>query len=245
MSRKNLLLAAAALAAVGLAATGARADAFQNGSFELGTFTDNQGGGQNTDRLFNGSTVMTGWTVVSGPADVSWGISPDVFNINASAGTHYIDLTGYCDSGCGGFYGGVSQTFDTVAGATYSVSFDLGNDGQYDSNGSGLLVSAGNQSNLSFSQAFTALNANGETSVWQTETFSFVAQGTSSTLAFAGNKGDAFIGLDNVAVSCDGDCVGTTAGGVPEPASWALMMLGFGGMGAVLRSRRRGAFAAA
>jgi hypothetical protein len=30
----------------------------------------------------------------------------------------------------------------------------------------------------------------------------------------------------------------TTFGGVPEPAAWALMLLGFGGMGAVLRRRR-------
>jgi hypothetical protein len=29
-------------------------------------------------------------------------------------------------------------------------------------------------------------------------------------------------------------------GGVPEPASWALMILGFGGVGAVLRRRRQG-----
>jgi hypothetical protein len=28
--------------------------------------------------------------------------------------------------------------------------------------------------------------------------------------------------------------------GVPEPASWALMIMGFGGLGAVLRTRRRG-----
>jgi hypothetical protein len=34
-------------------------------------------------------------------------------------------------------------------------------------------------------------------------------------------------------------------GGVPEPASWALMILGFGGVGAVLRTRRRPALAAA
>jgi PEP-CTERM motif len=30
-----------------------------------------------------------------------------------------------------------------------------------------------------------------------------------------------------------------TGGGVPEPASWALMILGFGGAGAALRSQRR------
>lgn len=32
------------------------------------------------------------------------------------------------------------------------------------------------------------------------------------------------------------------AGGVPEPASWALMIVGFGGAGVMLRSRRRPAF---
>jgi hypothetical protein len=31
----------------------------------------------------------------------------------------------------------------------------------------------------------------------------------------------------------------TTTGGVPEPASWAMMLLGFFGMGGVVRSRRR------
>jgi hypothetical protein len=36
-----------------------------------------------------------------------------------------------------------------------------------------------------------------------------------------------------------------TAGGVPEPASWALMMLGFGGVGAILRRRARTAAIAA
>ncbi|MGZ6039322.1 MAG: FxDxF family PEP-CTERM protein [Phenylobacterium sp.] len=31
------------------------------------------------------------------------------------------------------------------------------------------------------------------------------------------------------------------AGGVPEPAAWALMIVGFGGVGATLRARRRAA----
>ncbi|MGZ3402835.1 MAG: PEPxxWA-CTERM sorting domain-containing protein [Phenylobacterium sp.] len=43
--------------------------------------------------------------------------------------------------------------------------------------------------------------------------------------------------LDNVALD-------VTGGSVPEPASWALMILGFGGAGAVLRRRRRTALAA-
>jgi hypothetical protein len=34
-----------------------------------------------------------------------------------------------------------------------------------------------------------------------------------------------------------------TSAAVPEPASWALMLVGFGGMGGVLRSLRRRAFA--
>jgi hypothetical protein len=37
---------------------------------------------------------------------------------------------------------------------------------------------------------------------------------------------------------------GGGGGGVPEPAAWALMILGFGGIGAVLRQRRRGLAAA-
>lgn len=32
-----------------------------------------------------------------------------------------------------------------------------------------------------------------------------------------------------------------TAGAIPEPASWALMILGFGGVGAMVRSRKRAA----
>jgi hypothetical protein len=42
--------------------------------------------------------------------------------------------------------------------------------------------------------------------------------------------------------TCSLNCGGPSPPGVPEPASWALMILGFGGAGAMLR-RRRMAFA--
>jgi type II secretory pathway pseudopilin PulG len=44
-----------------------------------------------------------------------------------------------------------------------------------------------------------------------------------------GVNGDFSVHLDS----------GTLAGGVPEPASWALMILGFGGVGATLRNTKR------
>jgi hypothetical protein len=43
------------------------------------------------------------------------------------------------------------------------------------------------------------------------------------------------------AVCTDNDCghVGGGGGPVPEPATWAMMIMGFGGMGAILRHNRR------
>jgi PEP-CTERM motif len=61
--------------------------------------------------------------------------------------------------------------------------------------------------------------------------------GQSYTLTFAGQvAADETSFIDKV--SAQG------AGAVPEPAAWGLMILGFGGVGAALRSKRR-AFAAA
>lgn len=53
----------------------------------------------------------------------------------------------------------------------------------------------------------------------------------------AGTTG--FLQFDNIRLDA------VAAGAVPEPASWALMMLGFGAIGGALRTRRRPALTAA
>jgi hypothetical protein len=52
-----------------------------------------------------------------------------------------------------------------------------------------------------------------------------------STVAFASGNADQ-------------ELSGVTAPGVPEPTSWALLIMGFGGIGCALRARRRGVLTA-
>lgn len=62
--------------------------------------------------------------------------------------------------------------------------------------------------------------------------YTFAPTGASTTIVFTGlsNQGasDEFFGIDNV----------TVTGAVPEPGTWAMMILGFGAAGAAIRRRR-------
>jgi hypothetical protein len=55
-----------------------------------------------------------------------------------------------------------------------------------------------------------------------------------------GGTYDVFLTADliNTTTGKTGIVGATLAGGVPEPATWAMMLVGFGGMGALLRRRR-------
>jgi hypothetical protein len=68
---------------------------------------------------------------------------------------------------------------------------------------------------------------------WQHQSFTFTADNTSDVLSFLASGSvvgvPSFALLDGVSVFAD----------VPEPATWALMLAGFGGLGAVARTRRR------
>lgn len=64
-------------------------------------------------------------------------------------------------------------------------------------------------------------------------TSSFIATSDFTTIKIAGNAGEAFmIGLDDLSVT------GPEVGAVPEPSTWAMMILGFAGVG-VLAYRRK------
>jgi PEP-CTERM motif len=64
---------------------------------------------------------------------------------------------------------------------------------------------------------------------------------------FATTVGDTYLysfNVPNFAGTPDGFTVDVTnavvgTGGVPEPATWAMMLVGFGGLGAAMRSRRK------
>ena len=59
---------------------------------------------------------------------------------------------------------------------------------------------------------------------------------TRQTIAF----GTQFAGITSIDLDANGGAyfANINVGGVPEPATWALLMIGFGGIGVAARSRR-------
>jgi hypothetical protein len=183
-----------------------------NGGFELGTFVDD---GNGTDSFLAGPTTITGWTAVG--RQVSWIRNPNPWLLSAEEGTHFLDLTGYQT---GAPFGGVTQTIATSVGQQYDLSFFLGS---YTQRWGGppvaILASAG-----STSQTFT-LTTTSTTSTWTPFSMLFTATSPNTAITLTGAAGVEYIGLDNVSVDL--------ASTVPEPKSWALMMLGLGLVGSM------------
>ena len=214
---------AAAFAAACGAAGSAGAAAFTNGSFEDGV---NPGSGFVT--LGNGSTGITGWVVGGDSIDYIGGYW------NAEDGSRSIDLSGNAN-------GSVHQTFDTQAGQAYLVNFWLAGNPDGGPNAKLAITSAdGTQQQ---SDTFTVVPGTNTRSDmgWAAYTYQFTAATNSTTLSFASATDTAYgPALDNVSVNA----VRVTGNALPEPAAWALMLVGFGGMGAALRQRRTRAAAA-
>jgi hypothetical protein len=123
-----------------------------------------------------------------------------------------------------GSLGSLSQSFVTAPDQSYEFSFDLQNEGGSPSSFEALfdgvsqlsLINPAGFDYTHYSFNVTALNA-------------------LSTITFQFRQDPSFFNLDNVSFQ-------TVAGsptGVPEPATWVGMILGFGAIGAMVRRRRQ------
>ena len=208
----------AAVAVLGCAPVSASANLLTNGSFEDTTNFVNNDGVFDSDLLLDGSTAMTGWTVRSGRGfgeGVQWIGPTNPFGLSAADGSYFLDLT---SAHSGRPYGGVEQTIATQKGATYSLTFDLGSAEKFGIQ-AGIEVTAG-----SATDSFISTNDGRQQNLWQLESMSFTGSGPSTTIVLQGDAGLNYIGLDNVTVA-------PTSGAIPEPSTWAMMLLGFAGLG--------------
>jgi choice-of-anchor C domain-containing protein len=167
--------------------------------------------------LAAGSTAITGWTVGGDSVDyigTYW---------NAQNGSRSVDLSGNAP-------GSIFQTCDTVLGQVYNVTFFLGANGDGPPPTKTVSVTATGNAAGNYSVGTTPFPPN--VTAWSPFNYVFTATGTSTTLNFTSTGTTAYgAALDNVNVTA-----------VPEPATWALMIFGFGAIGGVLR-RRQGSFA--
>ncbi|THD59530.1 PEPxxWA-CTERM sorting domain-containing protein [Phenylobacterium sp.] len=190
------------------------------------------GSAQAAELLTNGG-FEDGYTAV-GPSTVPNGWTPNAAYVGdgyAQVDTTY-PRSGSYDLKIGNYDASpvdmLSQTFTDVVGGLYTVSFYSLASKTNDPNAF-LTVSAGGQS-FTFDDVADYGN-------YELGTFTFTGSGSDTlTIAAATDPGDWYV--DDVSVN--GAAVTPPAGGVPEPACWALMIVGFGMSGGLLRHRRRG-----
>src|SRR5688500_10274771 len=203
-----------------LFASSAHAVPITNPSFELGTFVND---GNGTMVLPVGSTAITGWAVVFD--QLAWIISPNPWGLAAQDGNRFLDLTAYPS---GAPFGGIAQTFATIPGGEYDLSFYLGT---YTTRWGGPPVSI--QTTAGDSSQTCTVSAPSTASTWTLCAMTFTATAPTTTLTLRGTAGFSYIGLDNVAVT------GPDVTAVPEPATVVLLGGGLVAAGTRARKRRR------
>jgi hypothetical protein len=201
---------AVALGLFAIAAPPASANLISNGDFETGNFS--------------------GWTVTPPDGNVvvlsgsdyqpccgTTGTGAELSNHFASFGPGNIAITGVT----------IGQTFSTIAGQTYNFSFNYGALGGGSEQLQFEIITGASQ------QILTAVANDDLDHVFQSMTGTFIAS-SSTTIKFGDLGGLADTQANNVDFILDN--ISVTA--VPEPSTWAMLLLGFAGLGFIGFRRR-------
>lgn len=242
ITRTALAIAAAGIAIAAAAPAAAVTNLVVNGGFEAGYVKNTQ-----FNTSYNTAFGPTGWTSLGSKAFNLYFDSATATTVNATttAGTAkqrlYPTFTGASPDG-GKFValdgdskvdGPLQQTINgLVVGDDYDVSFYWGASQLVSRKGATteqLRVTFGGQTQ----STPVIANASGGFTGWISQTFSFTATSTSQLLSFLSVGTPSGLPplavLDGISVTSD----------VPEPATWALMLTGFGLVGFAARRRRR------
>jgi hypothetical protein len=137
------------------------------------------------------------------------------------------------NAGTPGSVDGISTLINTIAGATYTLTFDytrnFGNAGINPTTSTSNLIFGGVIDTLtSVSPPFLAAP------IIIGQTYSYVANGSPITLSFMSPVSNNSYGitLDNIVVT------ETLVAAIPEPGEWAMMLSGLAVVGAIARRRR-------
>lgn len=123
--------------------------------------------------------------------------------------------------------GGVAQAFNVAAG-TYTLSFYLSGNPDGGLGTKNVEVKVGNQD---ITVPYTVTGANSRSDMqYALETLTFTSTGSGDVLSFLSQDKDSPFGpvIGGISIAA-----------VPEAATWIMMILGFGGIGMMLRSQRR------
>ncbi len=219
--QKSVLSAAAILAL----ASPAHANLITNGSFENPRIRP----GTDVIVIPVGSTQLSGWSVV-GPSNGNVDLADSMYDVadaggydlRASHGTQWLDLTGHATN----IYQGIAQTVATTNG-DYLLTFDVGNviaPQLY----LGISSAIELRINGATVQTFTNVSASNMALNWQSFSCRFHANGAAMISFFNRDlPSDNLNGLDNVALTP-----------VPEPSTYALMLTGMMLLGFAARRRK-------
>ena len=222
-----------------------------NGGFELGPAQNAQFG----SGVGQGGQTVTDWTggggyqiyflggkqtTVSATSEYAGGQEyfHSSFNQLSSQGGNFVALDGDQGSpGHPGVQGSISQTISGLeVGKAYTLTFDWAAGQLVNRNGpttEQLQVTFGGQTLSTDILSIPDAGFSG----WKTVSMVFTPTSDQQTLTFLSFGTPSGLppmaALDNVSLA------------VPEPAAWAMMLMGFGGLGAMIRRRNRAAMAAA